>query len=340
MTPSSSKQIVLDTVQFRSPQRSARDLWLLPKAMQAHGDLIRTLQELYPSDFAGDGYLDQLGGIRLYEEGSFTDPWGSGWINQTPGLLGQVRSFPLNDWANLENYSPPYHLIGRGFEKVPETLAATPDKFHLGGIPPLFHRICWLRDPSLALMDFHTSLDEILTVRDLVHEYNIRHLKELLKYDYDGIIMGDDWGAQSQLFIRPSMWREYFKPCYKEYFKLVRNAGKLAFFHSDGYILEIIEDLIQIGVQALNCQIACMGVEELGRRFAGRLCFWGELDRQHLLPRGAPEDILLAAKKNLKYLSTPEGGYIMQAELNADVPVENIAAFFETYKLSRSNLDL
>lgn len=340
MIPSSSKQIVLDTVMFRSPGRLARDLWLLPAAIKAHGDLISSLQAQYPSDFAGDGFEDQMGGIRLYVEGAFTDPWGSGWINHTPGLLGQVRSFPLNDWDNLRNYPPPYHLVGKGFEKVPETLAATPEKFHLGGIPPLFHRICWLRDPSLAFMDFYTSLDEILTVRDMVHEYNMRHLKELLKYHHDGIIMGDDWGAQSQLLIRPAIWREYFKPCYKEYFDLVRGQGRLAFFHSDGYILEIIEDLIEIGVQVLNCQVACMGVEELGRRFAGRICFWGELDRQHLLPRGAPEDIILAAKKNLKYLSTPEGGYIMQAELNADVPVDNIAAFFETYNLIRSNLDL
>ncbi len=331
MGEGTSKQIVIDTVTFNGAGRPARDLWVLPAAAEKFGHKLRALQDKYPPDFAGDGFDDPLGGMRLFDVGSFTDPWGCGWENRTRGILGQVRCFPLNDWDDLKNYTPPFDLIGKGFEKVPDTLAATPDKFHLGIIPPLFHRMCWLRDPTLAFMDFYTNPDEIMAMRDIVHEFNMRHLKELLKYDYDAIFIGDDWGMQSQLFIRPEMWREYFKPCYAEYFALARDAGKLAFFHSDGYIIDIIDDLIEIGIQALNCQVACMGVEELGKRFAGRICFWGELDRQHLLPNGTPDAIRAAAKKNLKHLATPEGGYIHQAELNADVPFENVRALFETY---------
>ena len=329
-----SKQLIIDTVTFQKPARLARDLWVLPAAIEKFKKELEILQEKHPSDFAGDGFQDPMGGMRLYECGTFTDPWGSGWENHTRGLLGQVRNFPLNDWDNLKSYSPPYHLIGKGFEKVAETLASTPDKFHFGVVPSLFHRMCWLRDPSLVLMDFYTNPEEIGILRDLVHEFNMRHLNELLKYDYEGIFIGDDWGTQTQLFIRPEFWREFFKPLYAEYFRLAGEAGKLVFFHSDGNILEIIEDLLEIGVQALNCQVACMGVEELGKQFAGRICFWGELDRQHLLPSKKPGDILAAARKNLECLATPEGGYIMQAELNADVPLENLYALFEAYDLT------
>jgi len=329
----SSKQVIIDTVTFQKPARLARDLWVLPGAGKKFASTLRRLQEQFPSDFAGDGFQDLMGGLRLFEAGSFTDPWGCGWENQTPGILGQVRHFPLNDWDNLKNYKAPLHLIGAGFERVRQTLAATRDKFHLGIIPSLFHRMCWLRDPSLIFTDFYTNPVELMALRDIVHDFNMRHLKELLKYDHECVFIGDDWGTQTQLFIRPEMWREFFKPCYAEYFRLGREAGKLVFFHSDGNIIEIIEDLIEIGVHALNCQVACMGVEELGRRFAGRLCFWGELDRQHLLPMGTPEEILAAARKNLAHLSTPDGGYIMQAEINADVPPENLEAVFRAYQL-------
>lgn len=335
MSENTSKQIVIDTVLFQDPVRPARDLWVLPAAMEKHGDLIRNLQKETPTDFAGDGFQDPCGGEALYNCGSFTDPWGSGWENQTKGLLGQVRHYPLNDWSNLDDFSPPFDLTGKGFEEVPAKLAETPDKFHFGVIPSLFHRICWLREPSRIFMDFYTNAEELKQLRDMVHEYNMRHLEELLKYDYDGIFIGDDWGTQSQLFIRPDMWREWFKPCYAAYFKKARDAGKLAFFHSDGYIIDIISDLIEIGVQALNCQVACMGVEELAERFTGKICFWGELDRQHLLPNGTPEKIKEAGKKNLRFLATDHGGYIMQSELNADVPEENIRALFECYRYMR-----
>jgi uroporphyrinogen decarboxylase len=334
MIKESPRQVIIDTVSFQRPARLARDLWVLPAAGKKFEKELNALQKKYPSDFAPDGFEDPAGGLRLYEPGTFIDPWGCGWENHTWGLLGQVRHFPLNDWNNLKHYHAPLHLIGRGFERVRETLAASSDKFHLGVIPSLFHRMCWLREPSLIFMDFYTNPEELKTLRDIVHDYNMRHLKELLKYRHECIFIGDDWGTQSQLFIRPEMWREYFKPCYEEYSSLARDAGKHIFFHSDGYIIDIVEDLLEIGVQALNCQVACMGVEELGRRFAGRLCFWGELDRQRLLPRGTPEEIIAAARKNLKNLSTPQGGYIMQAEVNADVPLENLVAVFQTYELA------
>ncbi len=331
MAKDSPRQIVTDAVTFEGPARIPRDLWVLPAALARHGRLIRELQAHRPSDFAGDGFEDLTGGDALYRRGTFRDAWGSVWENQEEGLLGQVRSFPLSDWSLLKTYTPPFHLIGKGFEKVPGTLAATRDRFHIGIIPSLFHRMCWLRDPADILMDFYTNPGELALLRDMVHEYNLRHLDQLLEYDHEGIFIGDDWGTQEQLFIRPEMWREYFKPCYAEYFSRARKAGRLAFFHSDGYILEIIEDLIEIGVQALNCQVACMGAEELGRRFAGRICFWGELDRQHLLPLGRPEEITRAARDNMRHLMTDRGGYIMQAELNMDVPEENIRALFSCY---------
>ena len=45
--------------------------------------------------------------------------------------------------------------------------------------------------------------------------------------------------------------------------------GKRVFMHSDGHITAIIGDLIELGLDALNSQIFCMGVEDLGRRFRG-----------------------------------------------------------------------
>mgnify|MGYP006293345061 CR=1 FL=1 len=336
MDKNTPKQVIIDTVTFNNPARLGRDLWVLPAASQKFGDRLKKLQEEYPPDFAGDGFEDPMGGLQLFKVGKFTDPWGCGWENQTEGILGQVRDFPLNDWSALENYQPPFHLIGKGFDNVEKTLAETPDKFHFAVIPSLFHRMCWLRDPSLIFMDFYTNPDEIRQMRDMVHEYNMRHLKELLKYDYDAVFIGDDWGTQTQLFIRPEMWREFFKPCYAEYFKLGREAGNLCFMHSDGYIMEIIDDLIEIGVNALNCQVACMGVKELSEKFAGKICFWGELDRQHLLPNKTPDEIHKAAEKNLSNLATDKGGYIMQAEINSDIPYENLKAVFDSYNLPPS----
>ena len=172
---------------------------------------------------------------------------------------------------------------------------------------------------------------EVYRLRNLVHDYNMRELECWLRYDLDAIVFSDDWGSQWQLLIPPRVWRAFFAPCYEEMFARVHEAGKLVFFHSDGYILEVIEDLIALGVDALNSQIWCMGVEELGERFRGRICFWGELDRQYTLPYGTPEDIRAAARKMKQHLETPEGGLIGQGEAGVDVPLENIEAMLSCW---------
>ena len=87
------------------------------------------------------------------------------------------------------------------------------------------------------------------------------------------------------------MWRELFKPLYRDYCRLIRGAGKKVFFHSDGQIAAIYEDLIEVGADAVNSQLFVMDIEELGRRFKGRFTFNGEIDRQWVLPRGTVEDV-------------------------------------------------
>jgi hypothetical protein len=91
-------------------------------------------------------------------------------------------------------------------------------------------------------------------------------------------------GSQQGLLLHPDIFRKIFKPMYREYVEIARSHGKHVFMHSDGYILDIIPDLIEVGIDALNAQVFCMGLKELGDRFRGRITFWGEIDRQRLEP--------------------------------------------------------
>ena len=144
----------------------------------------------------------------------------------------------------------------------------------------------------------------------------------------DGLGFMDDWGSQRTLLISPDLWRTRFKPLYREYAEVARASGKYLFMHSDGWIADIIPDLIEIGVNALNSQVFCMTPERLAP-FAGRITFWGELDRQHLLPRGTTEEIREAARTLRKHLYR-DGGLVAQCEFGLGARPENVRTFFET----------
>jgi len=74
-----------------------------------------------------------------------------------------------------------------------------------------------------------------------------------------------------------------------------------------------------------------MPIEEIGARYKGRITFWGELDRQHILPFGTPEDVRAAVRRVQAALGDQRGGVIGQAEINKGYPIENIRAFFEAW---------
>ncbi len=100
--------------------------------------------------------------------------------------------------------------------------------------------------------------------------------------------------------------------------------------HSDGYILDILPDLIEIGLDAINAQIFCMGVKRLGERCKGKITFWGEIDRQYLLSYGTAEEVINAVKSVHEALYD-NGGVIAQCEFGPGAKPENVYLVFETW---------
>jgi len=181
------------------------------------------------------------------------------------------------------------------------------------------------------LMDLAEEPPELLELLRRIHAHYLREAEAWARTDVDAIVIMDDWGGQRGMLVSPRTFRRHFLPMYAEYVAVARRYGKLVFMHSDGNILDIFEDLIAIGIDALNSQVAVMGVEELGRRFAGRITFWGEIDRQYLLARGTREQIAEAVRDVRTHLYA-NGGVIAECEFGPGCNPENVLHVFETWR--------
>lgn len=325
-----SRERVRRTLRFEGVDRPARDIWLLPAAFFGREEELRAILNQYPSDFGPSGFRDPADESPLYIPGEWTDAWGSRWVNIQAGMIGEVKYPALDDWSKLAHWKPPYELLGKGFEDVNRTCAAS-DKFILLGCPRPFERLQFVRGPANVYMDLAWGVKEIFILLDMIHDYYMRHLSYIVKTDVDGISFMDDWGSKHALLISPKMWVAYFKPLYKDYVDMAHAHGKFAFMHSDGYIMDIYEHLIEIGVDAINSQLFTMPIEEIGRRFKGRITFWGEMDRQRIMPFGTPDEVREAVARVKRAMWDDRGGVIGQAELNKDVPLANVRAFFEAW---------
>ena len=324
------RERVARTLRFKGVDRPARDVWTLPAAFFGREAELRALLDQYPRDFGDSGFVDPADESPIYEPGTWTDAWGSTWVNIQRGMIGEVKHPALDDWSKLDTWSPPYHLLGQGFEEVNRTCAAS-TKFVALGLPRPWERLQFVRGSENAYMDLAWGVPQVFKLLEMLHDYYLQHLRHVVQTDVDAVFFMDDWGSKHSLLISPAMWVAYFKPLYKDYVEMAHSHGKFAIMHSDGYILPIYEHLIEIGVDAINSQLFTMPMEEIGQRFKGRITFWGELDRQHILPFGTPADVRAAVQRVKDALWDPRGGVIGQAEFNRGYSLENIRAFFEAW---------
>jgi hypothetical protein len=177
------------------------------------------------------------------------------------------------------------------------------------------------------------GMDKVLAE---IHSFYMKELEFWVSTDVDSIGFMDDWGSQWQLLIPPPIWRELFKPLYKDYCDLMHANGKFAFMHSDGYITEVYPDIIEVGVNALNSQLFVMDIAELGRQFKGKITFWGEIDRQHVLCSPDPQAGRDAVRKVTKHLYDPSGGIIAQSEFGPGSNPDVVTAIFEEWEKVQS----
>ncbi len=151
----------------------------------------------------------------------------------------------------------------------------------------------------------------------------------------DGVSFGDDMGVQNQSYMSGDLYRKMVKPHHARFVEtLHRHTDAKVIMHSDGSVRELIPDLIDCGVDALNpVQVSATGMEpgQLNRDFGNDLCFWGGIDTQHVLPFGTADDVGKAVKGRRKDLGKG-GGYVQASvhNLQQEVPPENIVAMFET----------
>jgi hypothetical protein len=331
--------LVKRTLEFQNTQgRVPRDLWTLPWAFNNYGPELESILADYPPDIIQPPDSVKVYAQKpittgdFYEEGEYIDEWGSAFKNIQRGYIGEVKT-PIvvdEDWDDLSGVHIPIELLTIDTAKINEFCAST-DKFVISNdlVRP-FERMQFLRGTEMFFCDLALENPGMLKFLNRVHDFYCALVEIWCKNtDIDGFWAMDDWGTQKALLINPLTWVKYFKPMYRDYVEIAHKYGKKYFFHSDGYTLDIIPHLIELGFDAVNLQIFCIGIEQVAK-FKGQITFWGELDRQHLLPHGTIGDIDAAVNKVRSSLWA-SGGAIAQCEFGVGAKPENVRQMFKSW---------
>lgn len=239
------------------------------------------------------------------------DEWGCVWENVGVSNLGEVKEFPLRDWSDWDRLViPDIHDPARwkGLEGARERAG---DLFLMGTGISLYERVHFIRGLHNAWLDILAAPEDLARLIDVLVEMNLVAIERYAGVGADGYFFCDDWGLQNRLMISPEAWQEIWKPRYARIYEAAHRARLLTFLHSCGDIVDILDDLIEIGLDVIQMdQQENMGLELLGERFGGRITFWCPADIQATMVRGSVDEIRAYCRRMVRLLGRPEGGFI------------------------------
>ena len=274
-----------------------------------------------------------------------TDYWGVKRIPVSYGLgfYHEIVHYPLADVTDISelddyNWADPDWFDYSVLPDIIKNINSTGNRYAIvSGTANIFETAWYMRGLENMLVDLITDPElafEIMRrVTDFYCEYNKRIL-EAADGMVDIIFAADDIGTQTGLMMAIDTWRDLIKPHHTKINSMVHNHGVKVMYHTDGAVMDALEELVDMGIdilEALQFDAGDMNASEMKTRVGDKISFHGGISVQSTLPFGTPDDVISEVNERKRILGA-DGGYIIAPShaVQAGTPPENVIAMIET----------
>ena len=275
----------------------------------------------------------------------YLNSWGSGAVEIAPGewfpmvepladatTLDAIESYP---WPDVDDPTRVAHMAAEAARLAAENeyaimvapwlLFPLERAFAMQGMDRFLMNTALEPEFAEALLSSIAGLCERL----------MGHVLDAVGLNVDIVKIGDDLGTQQSLLMSPAAYRSMLKPLHAEFIASIkRRTAARVFFHTDGDVFPLLDDLVEIGVDILNPIQTSAGkmadLATLKRRYGDALAFCGAIDTQRILPRGTPDEVRTEVRRVIGELA-PGGGYLLSSvhTIMNDVPAANVLAMVD-----------
>ena len=260
------KERVIATINGEPTDRAPLDCMLYQKQFvemlaEAYGPREQFLDEFNIDIFAGFApYPNQFG--KIFD------------VTETPDI---VLEDPRHDkWVKFDYWN--YDFAG---VNVTQAIEQHGDKrmvrAHLWGMVEgtstfLGIEKCWVslgEEPDLMMAWFDRYADWLCSLMDRCAELGV-----------DMFTLSDDWGSNKTMLFSPRMWRREIRPYTERVVKHANSLGKPVMLHSDGYIMQIMDDIVDMGITMLHPiqESSGMDPQTVKDEYGEKLTLYGSLD--------------------------------------------------------------
>lgn len=331
------RQDVIDVIEGRKNAERVPVLlhfWTTPSVFGEKESLVREIYDSYEQDA-------QVIGINTPEV--FSSPNSSdnySWLYYDESALSaEDRSEALDKQINIPEFEDIDEIIKHfpsPYNKAafPSDIPQKNDKYRLFSWWYCFFERHWsLRGMENALTDFYLYPDEVHKLYRALTDFYKGFIERAAENGADGIFTSDDIGTQTGPFFSKEIFREFFKPYYKELIDCAHSHNMHFWLHTCGNILEFLDDFAEIGLDVIHpIQKYTMDEKEAAEKIDGRICIWAGFDVQQTIPYKTPEDVKNEVHFMMDTYFRNDGKFMITAGngITADCPIDSLKALYDT----------
>jgi len=346
MTP---RERMLRAARFEHPDRIPVSFYINPScwAHYEREDLLGLVRD-HPETFVEwdgppknwDNYIPawQRAGVP------YTDGWGCVWETSMDGLTGAVTGHPLTDWDDFKAFKAPSPEVFNGLHTINwKDIHARLDEGRRTGRRLAGHLVhghtfltlTYIRgyeDAIFDMVDEEPLLDDLLAQ---IEAFNLELVRRFVDAGVEWMCYPEDLGMQVGPMLSPEHFRRYIKPSYKRLMAPAQAAGCVIHMHSDGDLRDLMDDLLDLGINVINPQDVVNGLEWMAEHMKGKAAIDLDIDRQTLTYSGTPAEIDAHIRRAVDLLGDPAGGLMLKYDLYPGIPLENVVAIIEAFEKYR-----
>jgi len=268
----------------------------------------------------------------------WTDPWGCTWETTDNGTTGVVTVHPLATWDDFETYTAPDPAKTNGrlpidWDARAEWMreAKATGQLAAGGLQHghTFLTLIDIRGYTNLIFDMADEEPRLWKLIEMVETFNAEVVRRYLDCGVEWMGYPEDLGMQRGPMLSPDQFRKYIKPSYQRLMQPAREKGVIVHMHSDGDVRDLVDDLIEGGVEVINLQDLVNDIDWIAEHLAGKTCIDLDVDRQKITRFGTPAEIDLLIREEVEKLGSKLGGLMFTVGIYAGIPLENIEALMD-----------
>ncbi len=354
-----SRERILSALSHQVPDHTPTDGWFHPEVIQSlkshfgTDDWPEVLERLGVDRWAEIGpYLvprdsdhdaPQTGhasgaAVRWLDDRTYEDVWGARFRLGEDGRYREWRDGPLANAESADDVATAGLLsideIRQRDDFANEVVSLkAAESFTYANLENPFRRLWNLRGYENALIDYVANYEVLDAVFDIIYPIYTEMALRAARAGVDMIRIVGDIAMQDRIIMGPDAWRRHDKPRLAKLIASVRaeRPDIHIFFHSDGKLTDLMDDLIEVGFDVINpIQPECMEPSDVKRRWGDKITLHGCISIQETLPFGTTEDVQREVTQLVRDCGYNGGLVLMPSNnIQPDTPIENIIACYE-----------